>query len=159
MAERDRPYLEHILEAIAKIRHYTTEGREAFFGSPLVQDGVIRNLEILGEASKRLSQETKDRNPEIPWRRITGMRDVLIHDYLGVDLEMVWSVVEGRLPELESGIRDLLAEADPRAVGGTLLLARGRLREAGPVTARLRDHPDDLFAFVGATRPRTERGI
>ena len=96
----DRPYLLHIRDAIDRIRSYTHQGKEAFFTSSLLQDAVIRNLEVIGEAAKRISPSTKAQAAEIPWPLVAGMRDVLIHGYFGVDLEIVWSVVDQRLPEL-----------------------------------------------------------
>ncbi len=106
----ERPYLLHIRDALQRIKMYTEEGREAFLASPLIQDAVIRNLEIIGEAAKRTAPEMKARAPEISWQLMAGMRDVLIHDYFGVELDIVWGVVERRLPELESAITRLLGE-------------------------------------------------
>ena len=104
----DRPYLEHILAAIRKIDSYTTDGRGAFMQNAMAQDAVLRNLEIIGEAAKRLSKETKDRRPDIPWRDVAGLRDVLIHNYMGVNLNRIWGVVERDLPPLRQGIEGLL---------------------------------------------------
>jgi uncharacterized protein with HEPN domain len=104
----DRPYLQHILEAIRKIDSYTTDGRGAFMQNVMAQDAVLRNLEIIGEAAKRLSKETKDRRPDIPWRDVAGLRDVLIHNYMGVNLNRIWGVVERDLPPLRQGIEGLL---------------------------------------------------
>ncbi len=73
------------------------------------QDAVIRNLEIIGEATKRLSTELKNMNPKIPWREIAGLRDVLIHDYMGVDVQVVWNVVTQDIPNLKSTVAQLLA--------------------------------------------------
>jgi len=104
----DRVYLRHILEALNAIAEYTTDGKEAFFQRRLVQDGVIRNLEIIGEAAKNVSTALRDANPDIPWQKIAGLRDVLIHQYFGVDLEAVWQMVEHRLPTLKTRILSLL---------------------------------------------------
>jgi uncharacterized protein with HEPN domain len=79
-------YLRHIRDALLAVMDYTKDGRDLFLRSKIVQDAVLRNLEIVGEAAKGLSAETRSRAPEIPWRRIGGMRDVLIHSYFGVDL-------------------------------------------------------------------------
>jgi uncharacterized protein with HEPN domain len=89
--ERDKLYLGHILKAISDLETYT-KGMEfdEFSKTTLTQDGVMRKLEIIGEASKRLSPGFRDSVSEIPWKEICGMRDKLIHDYLGVDLMAVW---------------------------------------------------------------------
>lgn len=106
----DRMYLEHIRECIEKITRYCQKGRNAFFDDELVQDGVIRNFEIMGEAAKNLSTELRQANPEIPWRDIAGFRDVLIHNYAGVKIGEVWRIVEDVLPSLHSKILSLLKE-------------------------------------------------
>lgn len=106
----DRPYLEHILEAIRKIDSYTTDGRDAFMQNAMAQDAVLRNFEIIGEAAKRLSDKTKDRSSDIPWRDVAGLRDVLIHNYMGVNLNRIWGVVERNLPLLRQGVEDLLGQ-------------------------------------------------
>ncbi len=104
----DNLYLYHILEAMGRIRDFVRDGREAFMSDLKTQDAVIRNLEVIGEAGKRLSIETKD----IPWRRMAGFRDVLTHRYEGVILEEVWAIVEGPLPDIEQRIATLLASMD-----------------------------------------------
>lgn len=106
--KRDVVYLDHIREAIARIRTYTAGGRDAFMANSLIQDGVIRNFEIIGEAVRRLSDEVKDRRPEVPWRRVAGFRNVLIHDYMNVDKGEVWNVIETHLPALDEAVQDLL---------------------------------------------------
>ncbi len=105
-------YLLHIRDAIVKIETYIKSGDKEFFNNKMIQDAVIRNLEIVGEATKKLPEEIRDRRPEVPWSRIAGMRDVLIHDYFEVDLQIVWDVVKNRLPELKSHIESLIAEAE-----------------------------------------------
>lgn len=112
--KQDSVYLRHILDCIAQILEYTCEGEAVFFGSPMEQDAVIRNLEVIGEAVKNLSPALRARSPAIAWSRIAGMRDVLIHEYFGVDLQIVWSVVENRLPGLQAEILDLLQSPPER---------------------------------------------
>lgn len=90
----DTLYLIHVLERIHRIEEFTREGEQAFLQSRLVQDAVIRNFEVIGEAVKRLPDRLKLERPEVPWRRIAGFRDVLIHGYESVDLEEVWQIVE-----------------------------------------------------------------
>lgn len=109
---RNRVYLQHILDATQKIELYTAVGREEFFASTHWQDGVIRQLEIIGEAAKRLSQDLRERYSDIPWRRICGLRDVLIHNYMGVDLEAVWQIAQASIPDLKTEIERILGEAE-----------------------------------------------
>jgi uncharacterized protein with HEPN domain len=114
--KENRPYLQHINDALTAIREYTNEGREGFFNDRKTQDAVIRNLEIIGEATKRLSPDFRDAHPECPWKQMAGMRDKVIHDYLGVNLEIVWETVETRVPRLLEQIDVILAaqqEDDP----------------------------------------------
>jgi uncharacterized protein with HEPN domain len=106
----DRFFLLHIRDAVDSIRAYTTSGRAAFFADKRTQDAVIRNLEIIGEATKRLTAATTSQRPEIPWKRVSGLRDVLIHNYFGVNLDAVWEVVESRLAELAQAVEALLSE-------------------------------------------------
>lgn len=108
----DPVYLQHIRDSIGRIESYIERGKEAFFRESIVQDAVIRNLEVIGEAVKNLSAEMRSRHPEIPWAQIAGMRDVLIHGYFGVRLETVWNAVERRLPELKAHVERLLGEAE-----------------------------------------------
>ena len=105
---RDRAYLLHIRDAIERIERYSAGGRSEFMEETLIQDAVIRNLEVIGEAAKRLSSEATAATPEIPWREISGMRDTLIHHYFGVDLETVWAVVENELGALRHAVTGLL---------------------------------------------------
>jgi len=104
-------YLEDTIEAIEKVKLYT-EGlsKEAFVQDPKTFDAVVRNLEIIGEAVKNLSAEVKEANPQIKWRRISGMRDILAHRYFGISVNIVWDVVTNKLPELEAQIRGILSK-------------------------------------------------
>ncbi len=103
----ERAYLLHAIEAIDAILSYTVDGREAFFSDGKTHDAVIRNIEILGQAVKAISDGTRGLEPEVPWRQIAGMRDKLIHEYFGVDLALVWDVVERELPVLRPQLEEL----------------------------------------------------
>jgi len=109
--EEDKVFIGHILESIDLIQSYTERLiKEEFFSLPQVQDAVIRRLEIIGEAVKNLSSEVKQKRPDVPWRQIAGMRDVLIHEYFGVDLGLTWKTVEKDLPLLKQELLCLLKE-------------------------------------------------
>ena len=94
-----------------RIAEYTAGGEQEFLTSRLIQDGVVRNLEVIGEATKNLSTGLREANPAIPWRQIAGMRDVLIHDYLKLNLSRVWLTVSTDLPELRTTVTRLLNQA------------------------------------------------
>ena len=81
---------------------------EDFSNNELIQDGVIRNLEIIGEAVKNLPDDVKKDYPEVEWRKIAGLRDILIHAYFGVDLEVIWDIVKNKVPELKEMVREIL---------------------------------------------------
>ncbi|MFZ3130945.1 MAG: DUF86 domain-containing protein [Desulfosporosinus sp.] len=104
----DKVFLQNILESIIKIEIYTSTGKEEFMKSTLIQDAVIRNLEIIGEATKNISQELKIQNSLIPWRQMAGLRDVLIHDYMGISLKIVWNVIQNELPQLKISIKEIV---------------------------------------------------
>ncbi len=105
----DRVYLKHILRCVARIEQYTVGGRESFFASPLIQDGVIRNLQTLAESSQRLSEGVKTTQSAVDWKGLAGFRNVLVHDYLGVDLEYVFLAVEQEVPILKRACEASLA--------------------------------------------------
>lgn len=108
----DRAYLLHTLTAIEDIAEFTRQGESAFYADKKTQAAVVRNLEIIGEAAKRVSAELKVANPSVPWRSIGGMHDRLIHGYFGVDLAIVWEVVRSDLPKLGAEIRAMLHALD-----------------------------------------------
>jgi uncharacterized protein with HEPN domain len=100
----DQLYIEHILECIARIERYTKGGESAFHEDSLIQDGVLRNLQVLAESIKRPSDAPKAGRPEVDWRGIAGFRNVLVHDYLGVTVQRVWDIVALDLPMLKAAV-------------------------------------------------------
>jgi len=113
MKKEDTAYLKHILDAITRIEEYIVGIEyEDFIENHLVQDGVIRQIEIIGEATKRISDEIKKKHLGIPWKDMAGMRDKLIHDYLGVDIDAVWDTVENDIPILKSKLKDIIEKGE-----------------------------------------------
>ena len=104
-------YLRHILDAAERIGRYLAGvSRERFERDELVQDGVIRQLEVIGEATRHLSRDLRTRYPEVLWKDIAGMRDKLIHDYMGVDVELVWTTAVEDIPVLEEQIKGIMRD-------------------------------------------------
>lgn len=109
MTRDDRAYLNHILDSISKIEEFTDDiSEDEFKNDEMIRSAVIRHIEVIGEASKRISKETKNKKPSIPWKDIAGMRDKLIHGYFGVDTDAVWDTVQKDLPELKEEVEDIL---------------------------------------------------
>jgi uncharacterized protein with HEPN domain len=106
-----RVYLEDILGAIGKIKRYT-EGlsKQAFAGDDKTLDAVVRNLEVIGEAVKQLPADLRARETRIDWQKIGGLRDILIHQYFGIDVDILWDVIQDKLPALEASVAALLLE-------------------------------------------------
>lgn len=96
-----------MLEAIGRVLEYTQSGEQAFRTDRMTQDAVLRNLETLGEAAKRVNTCTRELATSVPWREVAGLRDVLAHDYLEIDLDLVWNVVDSELPNLRDAVTSL----------------------------------------------------
>jgi len=111
----DRLYLLHIVECISRIERYTAEGREAFLSDNKTQDAVLRNLHTLSESTQRISEALKGKHNEIDWRAVSAFRNVIVHDYLGVDLKEIWDVVEHDLPTLKHLVTRILQELNSTA--------------------------------------------
>jgi len=97
-----------MLEAILRIERYAARGEEAFRGDELIQSWMVQNLQVIGEATRVLSQEFRDGHPDMPWSEMIGMRHVLVHEYFGIDLDIVWRVVSAELPMLKRKIDSML---------------------------------------------------
>jgi len=111
MTERDdRLYLIHVQERIARIVLYTAEGKPPFLADTKTQDAVLRNLHTLAESSQRISEPLKASRPDVDWRSIAAFRNVVVHDYLGIDLNQVWDIVQNDLPGLKRAVAAMLEE-------------------------------------------------
>ena len=109
----DRILLSHIRECLERIEEYTCGQADRFLSSTLVQDAVLRNLQTLAESTQRLSTNIKATEPTIPWRRIAGFRNILAHDYLGLDLEAIRIVIERDLPVLGAAVDRMRQSTKP----------------------------------------------
>ena len=112
--KNDRAYIEHMLICISKIEDFAEGNKQAFLDSVLIQDAVIRNLQVMAEPSRRISSQNKDIVPDINWRDISGFRNILVNDYLGIDIGTVRGVIENRLPELKKQLNTLLEELNQK---------------------------------------------
>jgi uncharacterized protein with HEPN domain len=106
----DRTYLLHMLDAIAQLERHAGTGKERFLAERTIQDAVIRNFEVLGQAVKNMSAALRSANPVVPWKTIAGMRDKLAHEYFGVNLPLLWDVLETQLIPLRTAIQHILSE-------------------------------------------------
>jgi uncharacterized protein with HEPN domain len=110
----DRIYLHHVLDCIDRIQRYCLPGEHAFLQEEIIQDAVLRNIQTLAESTQRISDQLKTSHPEIDWRAISGFRNVLVHDYLGINLVRVWQIVSVHLPLLSSQMQAVWHTADRR---------------------------------------------
>jgi uncharacterized protein with HEPN domain len=111
MPRDSRVHLEDILGAIGKIKKYTKGlSKQGFAADDKTLDAVVRNLEVIGEAVKRLPADLRAREPGAEWQKIAGLRDILIHQYFGIDTDILWDIIQNKLPALEVSVGALLRE-------------------------------------------------
>lgn len=107
----DKVFIEDILSAMEKIRRYTFDlSYRDFIKNDMIIDATLRNFEIIGEASRNVSKDTKDKYPDIPWKRMIGLRNIVSHDYFGVDLKIIWTILSDNLPGTEPYVKRVLQE-------------------------------------------------
>ena len=112
MQRKSEAFFNDILEAIRKIERYTSDiSFEEFLARELIIDGVVRNLEVIGEAVKQMPANVREQHPEPEWRKMAGLRDILIHGYFGIDETIVWDIVQKKIPVLKSQITDILSRS------------------------------------------------
>lgn len=109
MKKDDTVYLRHILECIRRIAEDVAEGRERFLESHTLQDAVLRNLQVMAESTQRVSETAKATQPEVEWRKIAAFRNILVHDYLGIDLDTVWDITQRDVPALKQAVEEMLS--------------------------------------------------
>jgi uncharacterized protein with HEPN domain len=110
----DRERLRDIKEAIEKIEKYVSFGYQAFVEDERTQVWIIHHLQVIGEASNHLSDELTEQNPDIPWADIVGLRNILVHQYFGIDLRQVWETAELDMPVLKAKVREILQEINDK---------------------------------------------
>jgi uncharacterized protein with HEPN domain len=108
----DSVYLRHILEAVRRIEQNTAEGKDVFFASHTLQDATLRNLQTMAEATQRLSPECRAHAPHVDWRALAGFRNILVHNYLGIDLEQIWKAIQQDVPGLKTAVTTLLVSTE-----------------------------------------------
>lgn len=108
MKKDDTVYLHHIQECIRRIEEDIAQGRERFMASHTLQDAVLRNLQVMAESTQRLSEAVRATQPDIEWRKIAAFRNILVHHYLGIDVETVWDITQRDVPELKRAVGEML---------------------------------------------------
>lgn len=117
MSFEPREYLRHILAEVDYLLQEAAElEKEEFLGNETLRRAFVRSLEVIGEASKKLPRDVREKHPEVSWRAMAGMRDRLIHGYFGVDYDLVWDVVQNKVPDLKKHMESALGAEDENAV-------------------------------------------
>jgi len=106
----DAVYLRHIMECLRRIEKNIEIGLDAFLDSETIQDATLRNLQTMSEATQRLSNELKTTRPDIEWERIGAFRNILVHNYLGIDMELIWSTIDRDVPALKTAISEMIGK-------------------------------------------------
>ncbi|HEX3102055.1 MAG TPA: HepT-like ribonuclease domain-containing protein [Pyrinomonadaceae bacterium] len=106
----DSVYLRHIDECLRRIEKNISLGLDAFLASETIQDATLRNLQTMSEATQRLSDELKSTRPDIEWERISAFRNILVHNYLGIDLELIWTIIERDTPALKNAVSEMIRD-------------------------------------------------
>jgi uncharacterized protein with HEPN domain len=101
-------YLQHVLECADRIEKYTAGGKKDFVADQMIQDAVVRNLQILSESIQRLTPLYQTKYPDIPWKNIGQFRNVIVHDYLGIDVDVIWDILEKDLSSLKASVKTIL---------------------------------------------------
>ncbi|MBI3801348.1 MAG: DUF86 domain-containing protein [Deltaproteobacteria bacterium] len=114
MNKDDTVYLRHILECICRIEEDIVAGRERFMASHTLQDAVLRNLQVMAESTQRLSETVKATQPDVEWHKIAAFRNILVHDYLGIDVETVWDITQRDVSELKQTVEVMLDASQRR---------------------------------------------
>lgn len=115
MTDRDLAYVRDMVDYARRVVHHMDGvDRDRLEDDTLVQDAVVRALSTVGEAARGVSEEFRSAHPDIPWREIVGMRDVLVHDYTTINFDVVWSAATTDVPDLIPSLQALLGAADPR---------------------------------------------
>ena len=110
---KDNLYLIHIHECLARVTEYTSGGQSEFMEDTKTQDAVLRNLQIMGESTQRLSDTIKAANPQVEWRELAAFRNILVHNYLGMDLSQIWQIITDDLPPFEQQIDAMIQSINP----------------------------------------------